>query len=187
MTTKALAKWTIGGVLVAVLAYAVTLIAFTWPIDEYSLDRSGLFGDSFGVVTCLFSGLAFAGMIITIHMQHNQLELQRKELGLQRKELAMTRDELAKAGEAQTAQVEQLKYSAELNALTTLAQCYTDISLERMPLRDGGATIPKRARNAVTSRNELIIMLAKRAGFEQQGEEADATIPIRKVATEPAR
>lgn len=41
---------------------------------------NGAFGDKFGVVNSLFSGLAFAGIIITIYMQKHELELQRQEL-----------------------------------------------------------------------------------------------------------
>ena len=38
------------------------------------------FGDMFGFLSCLFSGLAFAGLIVTIRQQKEDLELQRKEL-----------------------------------------------------------------------------------------------------------
>ena len=47
----------------------------------------GQFGDMFGAVNALFSGLAFVGLIIT-------LVLQKTELGLQREELEQTREEL---------------------------------------------------------------------------------------------
>ena len=45
-----------------------------------------MFGDSFGVLTSLFSGLAFAGLIWAIFLQKQELRLQRKELELTRKE-----------------------------------------------------------------------------------------------------
>lgn len=38
------------------------------------------FGDMFGFLSCLFSGLAFAGLIVTIRQQRDDLELQRQEL-----------------------------------------------------------------------------------------------------------
>lgn len=50
-------------------------------------EERGTFGDQFGAINALFSGLAFAGLIYTILLQH-------EELGLQRQELADTRDEL---------------------------------------------------------------------------------------------
>lgn len=60
--------------------------------DDYT--KLGQAGDMFGSVNALFSGLAFAGVIIAIL-------LQREELSLQREELTLTRNELARSAEAQ--------------------------------------------------------------------------------------
>lgn len=63
-------------------------------------NNSGVFGDQFGAINSLFSGLAFAGLIYSIlqqretliqqkysiDMQRNELELQRKDLQLQTQE-----------------------------------------------------------------------------------------------------
>lgn len=43
-------------------------------------DKRGTFGDMFGAVNALFSGLAFAGLIITLIQQKEELSLQREEL-----------------------------------------------------------------------------------------------------------
>ena len=51
-------------------------------------DHRGMFGDMFGVVNTLFSGLAFSGVIYAIFLQSKELELQREELELTRKELS---------------------------------------------------------------------------------------------------
>jgi len=45
-------------------------------------------GDTFGGITSLFSGLAFAGLIVTLWMQRHELRLQRLELAETRAELA---------------------------------------------------------------------------------------------------
>ena len=45
-----------------------------------SPEERGTFGDMFGAVGALFSGLAFAGVIVTMLQQKEELELQRKEL-----------------------------------------------------------------------------------------------------------
>lgn len=67
-------------------------------------DVRGTFGDQFGAVNALFSGLAFAGLIYTIILQRRDLALQRKDLALQRKELELTRDELKNQTEQQEEQ-----------------------------------------------------------------------------------
>jgi hypothetical protein len=48
----------------------------------------------FGAVNALFSGLAFAGIIVAIWTQSHELALQREQLTLQRKELELTRAEM---------------------------------------------------------------------------------------------
>ena len=88
---------------ITVLLYAGFIIYLTWPISQYSIEKAGQFGDSFGILTALFSGLAFSGLIITILLQRKELELQRKELRLQREEMAASRGELAAQVSAQRA------------------------------------------------------------------------------------
>lgn len=69
-----------------ICVWALSFLFFLF-IDDW--DKRGQFGDMFGAVNALFSGLAFAGLIIT-------LILQKRELGLQREELEATRLELAR-------------------------------------------------------------------------------------------
>ena len=52
---------------------------------------SGQFGDSFGAVNALFSGLAFSGLIFAIWLQSRELHTQQKTLLTQINELAATR------------------------------------------------------------------------------------------------
>ena len=54
--------------------FALVIEWFPGWIDE---SKRGAFGDSFGVVNALFSGLAFAGVIFAILLQKKELELQR--------------------------------------------------------------------------------------------------------------
>lgn len=53
---------------------------FTVSEDQILLSRLGTFGDSFGTLNTLFSGLAFAGIIISIILQSRELKETRKEL-----------------------------------------------------------------------------------------------------------
>lgn len=58
-----------------------------WPIR-------GQFGDLFGGLNALFSGLAFAGLIYAIYLQRNELKLQRLELKQTRIELKGQKEQL---------------------------------------------------------------------------------------------
>lgn len=70
------------------------LIGLLWGGSWFLIDRyieestnRGEFGDKFGAINSLFSGLAFLGLIVTLLFQKEELELQRQELAETRKEL----------------------------------------------------------------------------------------------------
>ena len=100
-----------------------------WSFDEWG-DR-GSFGDMFGAVNSLFSGLAFAGILLALYFQTVELETQRQELELQREELAAQREELRRAAVAQeqsndalALQARVLRTTARLSALGSLVDSY---------------------------------------------------------------
>ncbi len=80
----------------------------------------GQFGDSFGAINALFSGLAFAGVIIALVFQRRELVLQRTELRLQREELKLTRIELKRTAEAQEQSFAALNTQAEIQRETAI-------------------------------------------------------------------
>jgi len=53
--------------------YGALILWLNWPLRDFSLARSAVFGESFGAINTIFSGLAFAGLILTIHLQRNEL------------------------------------------------------------------------------------------------------------------
>ena len=79
-------------------------VLFVWALTFFlffinNSDERGQFGDMFGAVNALFSGLAFAGLIITLILQRRELELQRQELALTRKEMEDQTAEFEKQNE----------------------------------------------------------------------------------------
>ncbi len=117
----------------AVLIVAILIFYFIWITSSYpELSKRGQFGDTFGAANALFSGLAFAGVIVALFMQRRELELQRKELELQRGEVKLTRDELQRAAAAQQEQAELMHKAAHLNALSTLVESYTTFLTRHM-------------------------------------------------------
>ncbi|HMJ08526.1 MAG TPA: hypothetical protein VK468_05950 [Pyrinomonadaceae bacterium] len=105
--------------------YAIAAIVALWVLSYVTiwtyfgkLDDASRFGEMFGAINALFSGLALAGIVFAIL-------LQRKELQLQREELKSTREELKRAAEAQERsekafadQATSLALTAKLNALS---------------------------------------------------------------------
>lgn len=66
---------------------------------NYTTEARGTFGDMFGLSNALFSGLAFAGLIITILLQRNEIKLQREDLEITRQELKLNTKELKETKE----------------------------------------------------------------------------------------
>ncbi len=105
-----------------VVVWMLSFLFIYFFINNWS-DR-GAFGDLFGAVNALFSGLAFAGLLYTIILQKEDLLLQRKEIELNRTELKKSAKAQVKSEKALTEQVEQMKITARLNALNTLINFY---------------------------------------------------------------
>jgi hypothetical protein len=83
--------WILILVVIGAWLFAPIAIAHFFP----KLEERGQFGDLFGSVNALFSGLAFASLLYTILLQLEQMKLQREELALQREELKLQREEMA--------------------------------------------------------------------------------------------
>jgi len=125
-------------ILAAVIVIGVVIV-YRWllleyfsvivPMDQQKALGPGTFGDAFGVVNTLFSGLAFAALVFTIYQQNRQLKTQSEELALQRHELALQRDELEetrkelkRSADAQERSEKAMAEQAEFSALNARLQ-----------------------------------------------------------------
>lgn len=79
----------------------ITIVLLLWIATPFFVghlyaktDERGKFGDLFGTINSLFSGLAFAGLFYTVHLQAKQLRIQNMELKVQRQELRLQREEM---------------------------------------------------------------------------------------------
>lgn len=108
----------ISGPLLAVIFGSVLALWLVTPAVVARLNPDpiarGQFGDLFGSINALFSGLAFAGVIVAIL-------LQREELALQRHEIAANRAELARPATAQEESREALRRTMHAQAFKTAA------------------------------------------------------------------
>lgn len=82
----------IAAVVVLVWASYPYWVSLKFPSNDWAV--RGQFGDSFGALNTLFSGMAFAALVVAVI-------LQTKELSLQRQELQETREELRRSADAQ--------------------------------------------------------------------------------------
>lgn len=109
--------------------------------------EAGTFGDSFGALTSLFTGLAFVGLIITLRQQKAQIAMQREDLKLQRVEMEAARAELSGQKEQMALQNQSLKQQmfeqTFFNLLNVFNQYIADL-VENGPLLSGD---PNRGRD----------------------------------------
>jgi len=129
--------------IVAPIAIVGLWLINLFTLKDLSVQCRGTYGDMFGAVNALFSGLAFAGIILTILLQRKELSLQREELKETRKELKRTADAQEKSEEALRKQAENLKISAKLSALNSLLSYYTDTLAKMGPYQERSNIIDK--------------------------------------------
>lgn len=143
------------------LAKIIILVLALWVLSAVMIlifledwPSRGTFGDLFGAVNALYSGLAFAGLIYTIILQKEDLALQRNEIKLNREELKKSAKAQKNSEKALMEQVEQMKLAAKLNAYKTLIEYY-NISISNPNNSEG--TILK----AKEKRKEIIMEIDK--------------------------
>jgi hypothetical protein len=84
------------------------------PNEEF-LKTYGAYGDAFGSLNTLFSGLAFFGVMISIFFQNKELSLQREELKDTRKELQGQKEQMKKQNETLSKQTFENTFFKLLN------------------------------------------------------------------------
>ena len=88
------------------ISTVLIIICTVYPIITFCLTKegtAGTFGDQYGFINALISGMAFAAFWCSLQLQHRELKLQRKELSRANKE---AKDQ-TKQFEAQTKQFEK--------------------------------------------------------------------------------
>ncbi|MGW8444263.1 hypothetical protein ACWGXJ_25465 [Paenibacillus sp. S33] len=92
----------------------------------------GTFGDMFGSVNVLFSGLAFAAVVYTIQLQRQDLELQREVQKIQIQDLKMQAEATKKSAEQLETQQQLLNFQVTqdtvLNLISIKDQLVNDFS-----------------------------------------------------------
>lgn len=100
-----------------ILIFTTFYLAFVLIPKTYGEPKGpGEFGDMFGGINALFSGLALVGIVFAILLQSRELELQRMELEETRKELK--------------GQKEQLKEQNKTLRMASIHQVLVDLMLE---------------------------------------------------------
>ena len=123
--TEGMNWWIVVGIFSFIfIAWLIT--PFIYEVFFNSLEKKGQFGDSYGSLNSLFSGFAFAGVIVAILLQRLELKLQREELILTRKELARTAKAQEESGTYLGEQAQVMKVTAHLNGLAAIIEAKSE-------------------------------------------------------------
>jgi septal ring factor EnvC (AmiA/AmiB activator) len=111
----------LGSVFVCIV-WLISGISLYFSLDNWS--ERGTFGDMFGAINALFSGLAFAGLIFTIIMQREEIKTNQDEIELNRQELHKSVRAQQKTQQALQDQAKQTALTARINAMSTVINYY---------------------------------------------------------------
>lgn len=100
---------------IVLIFWLLSIFFIFWLFSDSS--QRGEFGDMFGAINSLFSGLALAGIIYTVL-------LQREELNETRQELKITIESQKKSEEFLSKQIITLEKTAKINGLSTIINHY---------------------------------------------------------------
>lgn len=108
------------------------------------IEQASQAGELFGGISALFSGLAFAGLIITLLIQRKELQLQRQEMARMVKEQAETREQVAEQTEQFRIQTDFFKIQIFEKNFFQLIDILTD-HINGLALGSGEARLTGRA------------------------------------------
>lgn len=150
----------------AVIGFIIYLLGFALDGNAWAL--RGQFGDMFGAVNALFSGLAFAGVIIAVFLQKDELALQRRELSASVVAQQGSRESLSE-------QVGMLERSSRLSATATLISAYgrelTVIDQSDQPIQDTLSSL-----RIDLERNQKYLGQSKAEGMTQDIEQYERNV-----------
>ncbi|MCG7492863.1 putative phage abortive infection protein [Thalassobius sp. Cn5-15] len=132
----------------------VGLVVAAWLASSWLVQWSvgvdgevGTFGDSFGALTSLFTGLAFVGLIITLRQQKAQIAMQREDLKLQRGEMKAARAELSGQKEQMELQNQSLKQQMFEQTFFNLLNVFNHYIADLVEKHPGEGSEPQRGRD----------------------------------------
>ena len=126
----------IGITIIVIVIWLVlpSVLYFIFPASNIASSERGQFGDMYGVLTSLFSGLTMIGLVYTIIQQQEDLGIartslakQHEELELNREELQLNREELKETRKEFIQQNKTLRLQRFENTFFNMIKLHTDI------------------------------------------------------------
>lgn len=144
--------WLVVAVVVVCAAYILVMFL----VLPGNMEERGQFGDMFGFLGALFSGLAFAGLIVTIRQQREDLKNQRDEIELQRQDLEaqtealkLQKEEIRQTNEELKLQREEMKAQNRTIMLQRFETTFFNMLSSQMEIRNSVKFSEHRGKDAI--------------------------------------
>ena len=141
-------------IVVVAICAAYFFVMFMW--FPGNMEKRGQFGDMFGFLGALFSGLAFAGLIVTIRQQREDLKNQRDEIELQREDLKaqtealkLQKEEIQQTNEELKLQREEMKAQNRTIMLQRFETTFFNMLSSQMEIRNSVEFSEHRGKDAI--------------------------------------
>lgn len=146
--------WLVVAVVVVCATYI--FIMFLW--FPGNMEKRGQFGDMFGFLGALFSGLAFAGLIVTIRQQRedlknqrDEIELQREDLNAQTEALKLQKEEIRQTNEELKLQREEMKAQNKTIMLQRFETTFFNMLKSQMEILNSVKYFKQEGKDAIAS------------------------------------
>ncbi len=129
---------------------------------------TGTFGDNFGSVNALFTGLAFAGLVFSILLQQRQIRLQRADFLSQLKEMEGSRKSVEDQNQLLAVQNQLLRGQTDVSLVELEANAMQlDAQADELEVRRAGAYSGPQGTNRIKEMRDRANELRKKIGALQ--------------------
>lgn len=128
-------------------------------------DSKGTYGDSFGSVNALFTGLAFAGVVFSILLQQRQIWLQREDFLSQLEEMQESRGTVEAQNRLLSSQNQLLRSQVDVALIQLqVSSMQLDAQIDEFELRQMGTHLPKESKSKLDQMRERVTSLNSKVG-----------------------
>ena len=159
-------------IVVVAICAAYLFVMFMW--FPGSMEKRGQFGDMFGFLGALFSGLAFAGLRVTIRQQREDLKNQRDEIELQREDLKaqtealkLQKEEIQQTNEELKLQREEMKAQNKTIMLQRFETTLFNMLKSHMEIRDSVKFFEHTGKDAIVTLFQSYTSVIRRHGYNE--------------------
>lgn len=145
-----------------VIAICVVYFIVLYFVVPTNMEKRGQLGDMYGLIGALFSGLAFAGVIVTMLQQSETIDLQREDISKQTTAIELQKQEIAQTNK-------ELKEQNKTFLLQRFENTFFNMLKSQMEIRDSIKFFEHIGKDAFVSFFQSYTSSVRRYGYNEVG------------------